>query len=99
MTGSSILYLYPYLIPQFSLLYILVHRRGELLFPLLAYFVIASRLDIAKNIGGGQNFERLIFRNFKIANIKITKNDLFDSFIIKFIFSLLEIKNIDFSNG
>ena len=46
--------------------------------------------------GGGQNFERrnverLIFRNLKIANIKITKNDLFDSFIIKLIFSFLEI--------
>ena len=46
--------------------------------------------------GGGQNFERcyverLTFRNFKIANIKITKNDLFDSFIIKLIFSFLVI--------
>ena len=46
--------------------------------------------------GGGRNFERrnverLIFRNFKIANIKITKNDLFDGFIIEFIFSFLEI--------
>ena len=41
--------------------------------------------------GGGQNFERrnverLKFQNFKVANIKITKNDLFDSFIIEFIF-------------
>ena len=27
------------------------------------------------------------FRNFKIANIKITKDEIFDSFIIKFIFS------------
>ena len=48
------------------------------------------------NWGGGQNFERrnvkrLIFPNSKIANIKITKNDLFDSFNIKFIFSFLEI--------
>ena len=43
-------------------------------------------------MGGGQNFERrnverLTFRNFKIANIKITKDEIFDSFIIKFIFS------------
>ena len=27
-----------------------------------------------------------IFRNFKIANIKMTKNELFDSFIIELIF-------------
>ena len=44
--------------------------------------------------GGSQNFERrnverLTFRNFNIANIKITKDDLFDSFIIEFIFSIL----------
>ena len=42
--------------------------------------------------GGGQNFERrnvepLKFRNFKVANIKITNDELFDSFIIEFIFS------------
>ena len=40
----------------------------------------------------GQNFqrrnaERLTFRSFKIANIEITKDEIFDSFIIKFIFS------------
>ena len=40
-------------------------------------------------MGGGKNFERrnlerLIFRNFKNANIQITKNNLFDSFIIDF---------------
>ena len=39
--------------------------------------------------GGGQNLERQnveqpIFRNFKIANIKITKDELFDNFIFKF---------------
>ena len=43
-------------------------------------------------MGGGQNFERrnverLTFRNFKIANIKITKDEIFSSFIIKLIFS------------
>ena len=42
--------------------------------------------------GRGQNFERrnverLEFRNFKVANIKITKDELFDSFIIELIFS------------
>ena len=41
--------------------------------------------------GGGQNLERRnverpIFRNFKIANIKITKDELFDSFISEFNF-------------
>ena len=45
-----------------------------------------------KNVGGGQNLERRnverpIFRNFKITSIKITKDQLFDSFIFKFIFS------------
>ena len=42
--------------------------------------------------GGGQNLERRnverpIFRNFKIANIKITKDELFDHFISKYNFS------------
>ena len=46
--------------------------------------------NLKNNSGGGQNFERrnverLTFRNFKIANIKITKNELFDSYIIEFI--------------
>ena len=44
--------------------------------------------------GGRQNFERRnverpIFRNFKIENNKITKDVLFDSFIIEFIFLFL----------
>ena len=44
-------------------------------------------------MGGGQNLERRnverpIFRNFKITNIKITTDELFDSFIFEFIFSL-----------
>ena len=42
-------------------------------------------------LGGGQNLERLneerpIFRNFKIANIEITNDDLFDIVIFEFIF-------------
>ena len=32
-------------------------------------------------------FERLIFRNFKMASIIITEDQLFDGFIIEFIFS------------
>ena len=40
--------------------------------------------------GGGQNLkqrniEQPIFQNFKITNIKITKDELFDSFIFEFI--------------
>ena len=50
-------------------------------------------LDIESyRTGGGPNFERrnvnrLKFRNFKVANIKITKDELFDGIIIEFIFS------------
>ena len=33
-----------------------------------------------------RNVERPIFRNIKITNIKITKDELFDSFICEFIF-------------
>ena len=41
--------------------------------------------------GGGQNLERQnvqrsVFRNLKIANIKITKDELCDSFINEFFF-------------
>ena len=41
--------------------------------------------------GRGQNFERqnvqrLKYRNFKVANIKITKDELIDSFIMGFLF-------------
>ena len=48
--------------------------------------------NIIEKLGGGQNFERrnverLKFRNFKVANIKIPNDELFDSFIIEFIFS------------
>ena len=50
------------------------------------------------NSGGGQNFEqrnveRLKFRNFKVANIKMTKDQFFDSFIIVF-FHFLDIIRI-----
>ena len=42
------------------------------------------------SLGGGQNLERRnveqpIFRNFKIANIKITKDESFHGFIFEFI--------------
>ena len=33
-----------------------------------------------------RNLERPIFRNFKIANIKTTKYELFDNFIFEFNF-------------
>ena len=38
-----------------------------------------------------RNVERPIFRNFKIANIKITKDELFDSFILEFNLQFLQI--------
>ena len=41
--------------------------------------------------GGSQNLERPIFRNFQIANIKITKDKLFDNFIFEF--NLLFFRN------
>ena len=37
-----------------------------------------------------RNVERPIFRNFEIANIKITNDELIDSFIFEFIFSFLK---------
>ena len=45
--------------------------------------------------GGGQNLERHnverpVFRNFKIANIKIKKNELFDNFIFELFLHFLE---------
>ena len=47
-------------------------------------------------MGGGQNLERRnverpVFRNFEIANIRITKDQLFDNFIFKLFFSFSEI--------
>ena len=46
-------------------------------------------------MAGGQNFEQrnvqqTIFQNFEIAKIKITENELFDSFIIELIFFFFE---------
>ena len=35
--------------------------------------------------GGGENLERPIFRNFKITNINIMKDEIFDGFIFEFI--------------
>ena len=47
---------------------------------------------LGENTGGGRNLERRnverpIFRNFKIGNVKITKDVLFDHFIFEFNFS------------
>ena len=43
----------------------------------------------------GQHFEqptveRSIFRNFEISNIKKTKNELFDFFLVLYVFKLIE---------
>ena len=54
---------------------------------------------------GGQNLERRnvelpIFRNFKIANIELTKDELFESFMFEFIFlffkNFLNAQNFNF---
>ena len=55
--------------------------------------ITATQKKDQELLGGGQNLERQnakrpIFRNCKITNIKITKDELFDSFIFKFIVSL-----------
>ena len=39
----------------------------------------------------GRNVDRPIFRNFQIANIKITKDELFDNFIFEFIFNFQKL--------
>ena len=55
----------------------------------------ALRNDLFIFQGGGQILEiRIaeppIFRNFKIANIKITKDELFDNFIFELFFHFLQ---------
>ena len=54
--------------------------------------VNAKHVNVLMKQGGVQNLERRnverrIFRNFKIANIKMTKDELFDNIIFKFNFS------------
>ena len=49
-------------------------------------------------MGGGQNLERSnverpIFRKFETSNIKITKVELFDFFIFKFIYYIYVCSN------
>ena len=43
-----------------------------------------------------RNVERPIFRIFKIANIKITKVDLFDNSIFEFIFEFKQVVRLIF---
>ena len=57
----------------------------------MIFFVIFSENRSRLNSGGVQNLdrsnvERPIFRNFKITNIEIAKDELFDYFIYEFIF-------------
>ena len=57
--------------------------------------ILKHRYGIYVDLGGGggghilerHNVERPTFRNYKITNIKITKDELLDSFIFKFNFS------------
>ena len=53
-----------------------------------------TRTFPTESLGGSQNLERRnverpIYRNFKIANIQIMKNELLDSFIFEWIFNFL----------
>ena len=55
---------------------------------------MARLLELTRR-GGCQNLdrrnvERLVFRNFKTVNIKITKDELFDHFIFEFNFSIFK---------
>ena len=66
--------------------------RSQLLF--ISHLRLRNRLICYCYLKSGEsqnlerrNVERLIFRNFKITNIKITKNELLNDFIFKFNFS------------
>ena len=48
--------------------------------------IVARERASVVHEGGGQNLERPIFRNFKITNIKITKDELFNIFITNLFF-------------
>ena len=49
--------------------------------------MIESRQRVGVKIWNDGNVERPIFRNYKITNIKVTKDELLDSFIFEYIFS------------
>ena len=76
---------------KFSKFYNFENHQISIIDKLKKNNIISELVEFQK--GEGQNLERRdversIFRNFKITNIKITKYELFDSFILKFIFSL-----------
>ena len=58
----------------------LFSRRISVLFGRIVIIMGGSEILESRNI------KRPIFRKFKIANIKITKDELFDSFIFEFNF-------------
>ena len=66
-------------------------------------FFIHELIFLFLKMGGGQNLDRQnvewpIFRNFKIANTKMMKDELFDSFIIEFIFFSFFINYLNIQN-
>ena len=69
---------------------LVVIARSPSILKLLEFFKYFDILTTRyKFWGGGQNLERRnvdqpIFRNFKISNIKMTENELFDNFILEF---------------
>ena len=50
-------------------------------------FVILKFRKVGGQNSEQRNVERPVFRNFEIANIKITKDELFDNFIFELFFS------------
>ena len=77
-----------YIIKQFPYF---VEITSKILFSYKRNFVHERKLRFSAGVQNLEcsNVEQLIFRNFKITNIKIAKDELFDYFIYEFIFSLL----------
>ena len=60
-------------------------EESKNLFENIGHLIIYGTMGWGQNLKR-RNVERPIFRNFKIANIKITKDELFDNFIFEFNF-------------
>ena len=76
--------------PNFLIPFLLIILLFHHFFPFFQFFT-DKLFSLPYPIRGllryfSNSIQRPIFRNFKIANIKIPKDELFDSFIFKFIF-------------
>ena len=79
--------------------YIETHNLFRRITLLISYSVTGTSIKTGNSnswtrvqplVCGDFRLQRLIFRNFKIANIKITKDELFDNFIFQFNFSFFK---------